>query len=314
MYHLCMAVGLHRSGSSRIRLQLIAGCAAAALSLIACSNPEPVFDANRAFSDLVTQTEFGPRVPGTAPHQQCGEWLRMQLGVLADSLIEQQFKDLPPGYSDSVLMVNYVGRFLPRNSRRILLCAHWDTRPFADMDPDSLNRLQSLPGANDGASGVAVLMEVARALREQAPRVGVDIVFFDGEDAGRYGQEAGWCLGSRYFAAHMPAKYDWAILVDMVGDRDLQLFKEGYSLKYAGRLVEKVWKIAAAAGETAFRPEREDEIFDDHMPLLARGLQAIDIIDMRYPYWHTIKDTPDKCSPASLATVGHVLLHLVYSE
>jgi Zn-dependent M28 family amino/carboxypeptidase len=182
------------------------------------------------------------------------------------------------------------------------------------MDPDSANRLKSFPGANDGASGVAVLMEVARALRQQAPSIGVDLALFDGEDAGHYGEEAGWCLGSQYFAAHMPAKYEWAILVDLVGDRDLQLFKEGYSVKYAAPLVEKVWKAAAAVGETAFRPERGDEILDDHMPLLARGLQAIDIIDYRYPHWHTSQDTPDKCAPASLAAVGHVLLHIVYSE
>ena len=292
----------------------MAVCAAASLCLAACSRDEPVFDAERSFGDLVKQTEFGPRVPGTAAHTQCGEWLRVQLGVLSDSLIEQQFRDLPPGYGDSVSLVNYVGRFVSHSSRRILLCAHWDTRPWADMDPDSANRLKSFAGANDGASGVAVLLEVARALREQAPSIGVDIAFFDGEDAGHYARETGWCLGSRYFAAHMPAKYEWAVLVDMVGDRDLQIFKEGYSLKYAAPLVEKIWKIAAAAGETAFRPEREDEIFDDHMPLLARGLQAVDIIDMRYPSWHTAADTPDKCAPASLATVGHVLLHLVYSE
>jgi hypothetical protein len=292
----------------------IYGCITAAIWLSACSKPEPVFDGDRAFADLVRQTEFSPRVPGTVGHDRCGEWLRVQLGVLADSLIEQSFKGKPFGYSDSISMVNYVGRFGTRASRRILLCAHWDTRPFADMDPDSANRTQSLPGANDGASGVAVLLEVARALRAQAPSIGVDLAFFDGEDAGRYGDEAGWCLGSRHFAAHMSAKYQWAILVDMVGERDLQLLKEGYSLRYAAPLVEKVWKAAAAMGETAFLPGREEEIFDDHMPLLARGLQAIDIIDIRYPYWHTSQDAPDKCAPASLATVGRVLLRVVYSE
>lgn len=282
--------------------------------LIGCSQPGPAFDADRAFADLVKQTEFGPRVPGTVGHDKCSEWLRVQLGVMADTLIEQRFQGLPPGYFDSVPMVNYIGRFGRRSSKRILLCAHWDTRPFADMDPDSARRRHSFAGANDGASGVALLLEVARALRAQTPSVGVDIALFDGEDAGQHGQETGWCLGSRYFAAHLPAEYKWAILVDMVGDRDLQIFKEGYSVRYAPALVEKVWKAAAEIGETAFRPERENDIFDDHIPLLQKGVPAIDIIDIRYPHWHTSQDTPDKCAPSSLASVGRVLLHVVYSE
>jgi len=300
---------------SRIHVpRLTALCAAVLLLLSACSRPEPIFDAERSFGDLVRQTEFGPRVPGTVAHQKCGDWLRLQLGVLADTLIEQRFRELPPGHSDSMFLTNYIGRFASGQSRRILLCAHWDSRPWADMDQDVANHLKAVDGANDGASGVAVLIEVARALREQAPSVGVDIAFFDAEDGGEYGKETGWCLGARYFAAHMPAKYEWAVLVDMVGDRDLQIYKEGYSLKYAAPLVEKIWKIAAEVGEEAFRPERESDIYDDHMPLLARGLQTVDIIDLRYPAWHTAGDTPDKCAPASLAKVGRVLLRLVYSE
>ncbi len=286
----------------------------AAVALLGCSKTVPPFDSDRAFADLVKQTEFGPRVPGTRGHEQCRDWLRVQLGVLADTLIEQQFRGRPPGFNDSVLMFNYAGRFGANRSRRVLLCAHWDTRPFADMNADSAGRHQAVLGANDGASGVALLLEIARAMRAQAPSIGVDIAFFDGEDAGLYSQEAGWCLGSRYFADHLPAEYKWAILVDMVGDSALQIFKEGYSVKYSPSLVDKVWKVAAELGETAFRPEHEDEIFDDHMPLLAKGIPAIDIIDMRYPYWHTTHDSPDKCSPRSLGSVGRVLLHLIYSE
>lgn len=283
-------------------------------SLASCRQADPVFDAPRAFRDLIAQTEFGPRVPGTDAHRRCADWLRLQMSGLADSLWDQPFVVMIPETTDSPTMNNIIARFGRHDPRRILLAAHWDTRPLADMDPDPANRLRSLAGANDGASGVAVLLEIARALKERPPGIGVDIVFFDAEDGGEYGSEKGWCLGSYHFAAHLPAHYEWAVVVDMVGDSDLALYKEAHSLRYAPEVVERIWKAAADAAEKAFRPERETEIFDDHMPLLMQGVPAADIIDIRYPYWHTSQDTPDKCSAASLAAVGRVLLRVIYSE
>jgi Zn-dependent M28 family amino/carboxypeptidase len=182
------------------------------------------------------------------------------------------------------------------------------------MDPDSLKRLQPFDGASDGASGVAVLLEIARAMNSQPPPIGVDIVFFDAEDLGRYRHDDEWCLGSRHFARHLPVRYDWVIVVDLVGDRDLTLYREGYSYRSARSLQDRIWKIAEELGEVAFHDALDRAIIDDHVPFLMRGLPAVDIIDFRYPYWHTADDTADKCSPASLGSVGRVVLHLIYHE
>lgn len=277
--------------------------------------PAPDFDAARAFDDLVTQTEFGPRVPGSDAHRACAAWLQEELALTADSVWVQPFKGTLPGGADSVAMMNIVARFHREQGRRVLLGAHWDTRRFADRDPDPAARTQSFAGANDGASGVAVLLEVARRLTAVLPPIGIDIVLFDGEDTGDYGKTPGnWIQGSRYFAAHLPAQYEWVIVVDMVGDRDLTLPQEGYSRRLAPDLVERVWAAAAKIGASAFQPRRGQEIIDDHLPFLQRGIPAIDIIDIDYPYWHTTDDTVDKCDTLSLDMVGQTLLEVIYSE
>lgn len=280
--------------------------------ILTCSRPVPSFDATRAFADLVHQTEFGPRVPGTAEHQACAAWLQEQLGKLADSVWRQEFIAYVPLVRDSMPFINIIARFAPERTRRVLLSAHWDTRPYADNDPDTAKWTQSFDGANDGASGVALLLEIARAIAGQPPPLGVDIVFFDGEDAGRSGFDNEWCLGSRYYATHLSAKYDWVINADMIGDRDLAIYREGYSLRFARELQDRVWKTAAQLGDSVFRPELETDIIDDHVPFLMHGIPAIDLIDIRYPYWHTSEDTADKCSPESLARVGRVILQVLY--
>jgi glutaminyl-peptide cyclotransferase len=304
------AILVRRASRSLIRavaLGLLLG-----LTLGACGRDVPDFDANRAFADLVRQTEFGPRVPGTAPHRACAQWLTAQLDSLADSVWQQSFSAYVPLVHDSLSFVNIIGRFAPEESKRILLGAHWDTRPFADQDPDSAARTRSFNGASDGASGVAVLLEIARALKAQPPPIGVDIVFFDAEDLGRANADNEWCLGARYFAKHLPVKYDWAIVADLVGDKDLTLYREGYSYRSAKALQDRIWNTARELGETAFREEIEFDITDDHVPFLMRGIPAVDIIDLRYQYWHTSGDTPANCSPASLRTVGRVMLHVLY--
>ena len=141
----------------------------------------------------------------------------------------------------------------------------------------------------------------------------MDIVFFDGEDLGRSGADEEWCLGSRYFTSHLTLKYDWVIIVDMIGDRDLTIYREGYSNRFAKDLQDRVWKIAGELRETSFRPEHEYDIIDDHVPFLMHGIPAIDLIDLRYPYWHTLGDTVDKCSAESLGRVGRVVLQVLYA-
>lgn len=304
------AANIHRF---RLRRPILVGLA---IAVAGCGVvPAPDFDAARAFDDLVKQTEFGPRVPGSAAHSACAAWLQDELALTADSVWVQPFRGTLPGGADSVAMMNIVARFHREQGRRILLGAHWDTRVFADRDPDSTAHTQSFAGANDGASGVAVLLEVARRLTEVLPPVGVDIVLFDGEDTGVYGRTPGnWIQGSRYFAAHLPAKYEWVIVVDMVGDRDLTILQEGYSRRLAPELVERVWAAAARVGASAFQPMIGQEIIDDHLPFLKRGIPAVDIIDLDYPYWHTADDTPDKCDTLSLDMVGQTLLEVIYSD
>ncbi|MBI3967718.1 MAG: M28 family peptidase, partial [Chloroflexi bacterium] len=196
--------------------------------------------------------------------------------------------------------------------RQVLLCAHWDTRPWADRDPDIVNHRTPILGANDGASGVAILLEVARVLAQLRPRgIGFQFVFFDGEDYGPGIEDM--FLGSRYFAANLPkVRPEYGILLDMVGDADLGVYQEGNSVARAPEVVERVWGAAAAAGyEASFPRQVAYTVVDDHIPLLDAGWSVIDVIDFRYPHWHTVGDTPDKCSAESLKAVGETVLKAV---
>lgn len=284
-----------------------------ALSAVACATPQPSFDGDRAFADLARQVKFGPRIPGSGGHLQCAEWILAQLRPLADSVWTQPFRGTILGSADTVAMRNIIARFNSGAGERILLSAHWDSRPHADFDLDSTLRTQPIAGANDGASGVAVLLELARLFDSIPPPIGVDLAFYDGEDGGDYGDTPGhWCQGSFHFAARLPARYRWAINVDMIGDEDLAIPIEANSYRLAPELVDRVWSKAEKLGETAFQRARGSDVFDDHMPLLAKGITAINIIDFEYPHWHTTHDTIDKCAPASLAAVGRVLVAVIY--
>jgi Zn-dependent M28 family amino/carboxypeptidase len=208
-----------------------------------------------------------------------------------------------------------------RPGKRILLCAHWDTRPFADRDPRAENRVKPILGANDGASGAAVVLEMARVLRDRPPPVGVDLVLFDLEDMGEEGWTEGaddrdpFCIGSRTFVAQHPDyRPDFGILLDMVGKRELRIRKEGFSLDRAPRVVDKVWSAARRVGSRSFVEQRAMPVFDDHVPFLERGIPVINLIDMDYPQWHTLDDTPERCAPESLQQVGDVLVEVIYTE
>lgn len=213
-------------------------------------------------------------------------------------------------------MTNVVASFSLQKTERILLCAHWDSRPWADQDPNSENRDQPVLGANDGASGVAVLLEVARHIQLAEPKYGVDIVLFDGEDSGLPGQPDSYALGAQHFAKNKDFRYrpKFGILLDMVGDKDLQIYQEENSVNYAPQIVERIWDRAQGLGSSSFFASPGYQVTDDHLPLLNVGIPCVNLIDFDYEYWHTLADTPDKCSPESLAEVGRLILSLLYED
>jgi len=280
----------------------------------------PSFDGKRAFQYLVAQTDFGPRTPGSAAHTNCLAYLKSEMEKHAYAVNIQNFTH--PAYKGGTLQLsNIIASFNPEAKTRILLLAHWDSRPRADQDPDPKKRSEPVPGANDGASGVAVLLEIARNLKAQPPACGVDILLDDGEDYGMEGENSNYLLGTKYFAKNLPPGFRpaYGILLDMIGDRQLEIPKERYSLRYAPDIVELVWSTARELGTFAFSNEIQGEVIDDHLPLNEAGIKTIDLIDFNYPdatnrYWHTTQDTPDKCSPESLESVGSVLLHVIYAQ
>jgi len=276
------------------------------------------FDSQRAYRDLVLQCDFGPRVPGTEAHDRCAQWLVEELRASTEAVSQQSFSHTVRGrdlnLTNIIAVFNARGKAGGRESQQalpgILLCAHWDTRPTAERDPDPAKRADPVSGANDGASGVAVLLELARALKANPTARQVTLVLFDGED---YGPAASaMFLGSRYFADHyLGPPIAWAVLVDMVGDRDLQIKQEKISVTLAPQVVERIWGAAARAGCSGFAKDRGPAVLDDHVPLLQRGIPCVNLIDHDYLYWHTTEDTPDKCSAASLDQVGRVLLQAI---
>ncbi len=289
------------------------------LSLVPCSFARPAFDADGAFRYLEKQCEFGPRPPGSTAHERTLDYLVSELGKSARELTTQNFTyqstDGPLELTNIIAIFGPVEAGLkPARIERVLLGAHWDTRPFADRDPDPEKRHLPILGANDGASGVAVLLEIGRMLHANPPGLQVIVVFFDGEDYGKTDDEM--LLGSRYFARNMDDQWrpDYGILIDMVGDKDLDIYIEPASAAAAPDIVEKVWKLADELQLEGFYSEFGPAVLDDHIPLIEAGIKCIDIIDFNYPYWHSVDDTPDKCSPKSLETVGKLLLELIYSH
>jgi len=277
------------------------------------SSPPPRFDGQRAFADLLYQCRIGPRNPGSAGHREAREYFLDKLSKTTSFVKVQDFVHSDREEGVELRLSNIIASYNPEKAKRVLLCAHWDTRPFADHDPDTALREEPILGANDGASGVAVLLEIARVISHNEPLLGVDIVLFDGEDGGDAGDLEGFCLGSKHFAKtkgdYQP---EFGILVDMIGDKDLALYKEAYSATYAKELTDSVWSKAKEMGLACFKDSVRHAVYDDHVPLLGAGIRVIDLIDFDYPYWHTTSDTPDKCSPESLQKIGDLLLHILY--
>jgi glutaminyl-peptide cyclotransferase len=283
------------------------------------------FTGETDFNLFKRQCEFGPRPPGTAAHEKTADFLHATLKQYADQVFEQKFTHEDKQPSRRFTGRNVIGVFGKNRSRWILLMAHWDTRPTADQEIDPQKRRKPILGANDGASGCAVLLELARMFHEQNPQVGVIIAFVDGEDYGPGPDEM--FLGSLELAKNwrqvmQPVKgfhkFEYGVLLDMVGDKDLQIYKEAFSNGKAPKIVEKVWGAAKDLGyDTYFKPRQPntgDMIQDDHLPMLAAGIDCIDVIDFDYAPWHTLDDTLDKCSPESLKIVGDVVAKVIYDE
>ena len=291
----------------------------------------PVFNADSAYAFVKAQVDFGPRTPNSEAHKACGSWLAAKMKSYGAEVMEQRFK--ARSFDGKVLDGNnIIASFNPAAQKRILLCAHWDSRPFADHDPDPANHHKPIDGANDGASGVGVLMEIARQIQQQPMDIGIDIIFFDLEDYGQpvnsdYPQkEDTWCLGSQYWAQSPDpngGRARFGILLDMVGAKDAVFTKEYFSMKYASGIVEKVWSRAAQLGYSEVFVNREaGAVTDDHVYIneMAR-IPTIDIIHYNegarsgfFPYWHTVNDNMDAIDPVSLRIVGEVLLNVIYNE
>lgn len=262
------------------------------------AQPYPVdskFDGQRALSDIETQVSFGSRTVGTKGHDQIVSWMRTELESAGWNVQIQNSEML--GHPIQNVIASRTDE-----TPLIILGAHYDTRMYADKDPNSMNHTQPVPGANDGASGVAVLLELARTLPQD--RIPVWLVFFDAEDNGRI-QGWDWSLGSQVFVKNLEFFPESVVIVDMIGDNNLNIYIE-VSSDLA--LSNEIWDVALELGFRQFIPKVKHNIIDDHTPFLQVGIPAVDIIDIEYPYWHTTADTVDKVSAESLQAVGETLL------
>jgi glutaminyl-peptide cyclotransferase len=286
--------------------------------LLACSEKPRVkeFDGPSAFRYVETQVGFGPRIPGTEAHRKMDAWLDSLLRARADTLIVQRWKHVTVK-GDTLPLVNFLARYQPAAEKRILFLAHWDSRPHAD-GPNSKDSSAAVPGANDGGSGVALLLGITDVLERTPSGIGVDLLFVDGEDYGDFTKTPQDVLiGSKYYAANQAPgpKPMYAVLFDLVADKELQIYQEGNSLVGAPEVVSLVWDTAKELGlGGTFISSPRHTLIDDHLELQKAGLRAIDVVDFDYPYWHTPDDTVDKVSAQSLQIVGDVALALIRRE
>lgn len=283
----------------------------------------PVFSGENAYAITKAQVDFGPRNPGSSGHALALTYLQNELNKFADKVELQPFTY--PGYNETLNLTNIIAKFNPGNKNRILICAHWDTRPRSEHSKDSTKRNLPILGANDGASGCGVILELARVLNKNKVNIGVDLALFDGEDYGKENDLDNYCLGSKYYSINIPGGIypRFAILLDMVGDKDAVFMKEAGSVQYAPEIVDLIWNIASLVNASAFVPRQGEGIYDDHIPLNQAGIKTVDIIDEelvgadapveRRNYWHSDQDTMENIGKETLQQVGDVLVYLIYS-
>ena len=291
----------------------------------------PAFNADSAYQYINDQVNFGPRVPNSEGHRACAQYLIDQLKRFGASVIEQDMDVV--AYEGTLLKAkNIIGAYKPESKKRIALFAHWDTRPWADADPDKANHKRPIPGANDGASGVGVLLEIARQIQLQQPELGIDIILFDAEDYGTHSEfdgehtEEAWCLGAQYWAQNPHVQnYNarFGILLDMVGGKSALFFREYYSEYYAKDIVNKVWKTAKKLKyDNYFINQSMGGATDDHLFVnRLSGIKTIDIVptdpEGNYsfdPTWHTMKDDMDNIDRKVLKAVGQTVLDVIFHE
>jgi hypothetical protein len=282
------------------------------------ASPAPI-DGKRAYKYLKEICAIGPRVAGTEANTRQRTMVSKHFSKMGAVVREQPFSGTDPRSGAKVDMVNLIGSWQPDRRDRVVIGVHYDTRPFPDEERDPARRKLPFLGANDGASGVALLMEIAHHLEALPTPWGVDLVLFDGEElvyGGGQNQDGEYFLGSKAFAKkyaddvearRVRHRYAAGLVLDMVGDSDLAIDQEPNSLNFAPGLVREVWAVARQLNAKAFRPRVGRSVLDDHLPLNDGGIPAIDLIDFDYPYWHTSQDLPEKCSAESLEQVGRVV-------
>ena len=309
--------GQTRSGHSKADTIALASC--------------PRFNADNAMRLIKEQCEFGPRVTGSEASRLCGDYLIERFKSFGAE-VEEQHGTVTTWEGKQLSARNIIARINPANADRILLCSHWDSRPWADNDPDEANWHTPVLAANDGASGVAVMLEICRILQEKPVKVGIDMICFDAEDLGtpqweedRIGSSNTWCLGSKFWSERAMAdnyKARYGILLDMVGGFGATFSREGYSMELAQPIVNLVWQLAGQLGYRQFFPLKDSGfITDDHINVNDAGVPCIDIIPCYNdgpssfgPTWHTLKDTPENIDSNVLKAVGQTLTQLIYNE
>jgi Zn-dependent M28 family amino/carboxypeptidase len=288
---------------------------------INCQTDEIKFDGEAAFNWLEDQCEFGPRNPGSVGYYDCKDFLIRNLKGFSDTVFVQNFTYTELQNNITYDLSNIVAEFSVNSERHILLGAHWDTRPWADQDLRLSNHFVPILGANDGASGVAVLIELAKMFNSNPPPINVTLVLFDGEDIGVEGIPNSYAKGSQYFAENLPIqKPDFGLIIDMIGDSDLVIPIERNSYRVAPDLVNELWELAEKLELPAFQNRLGYDVYDDHVPLWEKAqIPAIDLIDFNYPnqrinYWHTLNDVPQNCSSESLEQVGRLISNYIYTQ
>ena len=297
---------------------------------VAATKPAPVgpaFNADSAYTFCQRQCDFGPRTMNSDAHEKCGAWMVKKFEEFGMTVTEQR-ASLKGFDGTALLSNNIIASYHPEREDRIMICAHWDSRPWADNDPDERNHDKPVLAANDGASGVAVMLELARLVGQtDSLRMGVDFICFDAEDWGQEGDGDSWALGAQYWAAHLhhpDYKARYGILLDMVGGQGARFYQEGFSMLYAPQVVDAVWQAAEVVGYGSFFPRQSGgSITDDHGPVNeVAQIPCIDIIP-HYPNceessfgptWHTVNDDMQHIDAATLRAVGQTLVQVLFSE
>lgn len=290
----------------------------------------PDFNADSAYSFVEKQVSFGPRVPGTQAHNACCDYLATKLAGFGATVFEQK-ANITHYNGQNIEIRNIIGSYQPGKEKRVLLFAHWDSRPFADEEPDAERQKLPIAGADDGASGVGVLLEIARQLQQRPADVGIDIIFFDLEDWGQASFDKNfvsgewWCVGSRYWSENPHTanyKASYGILLDMVGAANATFLREGYSMQHASNVVSKIWSMASNLGYGQFFVQRNGSyITDDHVSVIEkRGIPCANIINLKdsdhgfAPHWHTLNDDMRNISKETLNAAGQTVMEVIYRE